>query len=99
MLKTVQNDFLLYYNKIVFFIDNNVNHSRPNIFFKWNVIPKSFAYRAPYIYVFTLNIYLYGMKMIRFIKNKLFLQVFYIFYSIMIIIILFIQRLKMVNIV
>jgi len=55
MFKTIQNDFLLCYNKIGFFIDKNGNRSRPNIFFKWNVIPKAFAYRAPYIYVFTIE--------------------------------------------
>jgi len=53
MFKTEQNDFLLCYNKIGFFIDKNGNRSRPNLFFKWNAQPKSFAYCSPYIYVIT----------------------------------------------
>ncbi|OUM68572.1 hypothetical protein PIROE2DRAFT_53185 [Piromyces sp. E2] len=53
MFKTQQNDFLLCYNKIGFFIDKNGNRSRPNIFFKWNTTPKTFAYRSPNIYVIT----------------------------------------------
>ncbi|ORX60790.1 hypothetical protein BCR36DRAFT_272815 [Piromyces finnis] len=53
MFKTQQNDFLLCYNKIGFFIDKNGNRTRSKVFFKWNAIPKSFAYRHPYIYVFT----------------------------------------------
>jgi len=53
VFKTQQNDFLLCDNKIGFFIDKNGNRSRPNILFKWNIIPRTFAYRAPYIYVFT----------------------------------------------
>jgi len=55
MFKTQQNDFLLCYNKIGFFIDKNGNRSRPNIFFKWNAVPKAFAYRSPYIYVITAD--------------------------------------------
>ncbi|ORX83419.1 hypothetical protein BCR32DRAFT_201813 [Anaeromyces robustus] len=53
MFKTQHNDFLLCYNKIGFFIDKNGNRSRPNLFFKWNASPKSFAYRSPYIYIIT----------------------------------------------
>lgn len=55
MFKTQQNDFLLCYNKIGFFIDKNGNRSRPNIFFKWNASPRAFAYRSPNIYVITVE--------------------------------------------
>jgi len=55
MFKTQQNDFLLCYNKIGFFIDKNGNRSRPDIFFKWNTSPRAFAYRSPYIYVINVE--------------------------------------------
>jgi len=53
MFKTKEDDFLLCYNKIGFFIDKNGGHSRPNILFNWYGEPKDFAYCSPYIYTFT----------------------------------------------